>query len=304
MSKVIKFNEEQKNELREAFEKALESFKSTDGTFSFSKQFGNLDRRATVLFSEMAWLKMQALINENNQEVGWYGLTKRGDDPEKDEYKIYDILVYPQIRTAADIDQDQDECNKWMMDLVKNRREAFLDMHMHGHSHVNMGVSPSTTDLAFYKTILAQQNDDMFYIFMIWNKRGEKTIKIYDLAKNVLFETADCTVLISNDGVGIEDFLTESKGLIRDYSYTSKASKTSPPIIYTKESKTEAKEILPEKNATEPNVTQLVLPGVTTNKKKRKGRRSKRNEYTNYSKRYSYGTYNGYYDLYDDDKDW
>ena len=39
----------------------------------------------------------------------------------------------------------------------------------------------------------------MFYIFLIYNKKGDKTFKIYDLAKNVLFETSDVTVKIINE---------------------------------------------------------------------------------------------------------
>lgn len=39
----------------------------------------------------------------------------------------------------------------------------------------------------------------MFYIFMIWNKRGEKTVKIYDLRENILFETADVTVTMPDE---------------------------------------------------------------------------------------------------------
>ena len=43
-----------------------------------------------------------------------------------------------------------------------------------------------------------------------------KFIKIYDLKKNILFETADVTVEILDDGSGIDEFLAEAKKLVDD----------------------------------------------------------------------------------------
>lgn len=297
MAKIITFNDEQRNEIRDAFEKALANYKATNGTFSFSKSLGIINRKATIKFSELAWLKMWSLIREHNQEVGWYGLTRRSETT-KDEYEIYDILVYPQIRTAASIDQDQDECNKWAIELCKRDREAYRNMHMHGHSHVNMGVSPSTTDEAFYKEIIGQKCDT-FWIFMIWNKRGEKTIRIYDFAENVLFETADCTVKIANDHLGIEDFLAEAQTVIRDYSHTAKTNISTTPAVNVVPSVTTA-----ISNVSQQTDNKDTTPIPISKKKtgKRKGKRSKTT--TQYSKWSGYGGY-GSYNLYDElDNDW
>ena len=66
----------------------------------------------------------------------------------------------------------------------------------------------------------------MFYIFMIWNKRDERTIKIYDMAKNVLFETADVNVMVIHD-LGIIDFLDDAKSKVAEKQYaTSYSSST------------------------------------------------------------------------------
>ena len=97
--------------------------------------------------------------------------------------------------------------------------ETFMNMRMHGHSHVNMGVTPSSTDLNFYKNeILAELNDTDYYIFVIWNKKNEHTVKIYDFGKNILFETADVDVRILNDGMGIEDIVDDANDKLRDKS--------------------------------------------------------------------------------------
>lgn len=77
---------------------------------------------------------------------------------------------------------------------MSHEDDVFNNIRMQGHSHVNMGVTPSSVDTSLYDRLLDQLDDTMFYIFMIWNKKKDKTIKIYDLKKNVLFDTSDVTV--------------------------------------------------------------------------------------------------------------
>lgn len=163
----------------------------------------------------MAWEKMQLLVKEFDKEVAWHGIAERCE--EKDTYLISDILVYPQEVTGSTVTTDQSKYENWLM---SHDDEVFNNIRMQGHSHVNMAVSPSSVDLSLYERILDQLSSDMFYIFMIWNKRGEKTVKIYDLRENILFETADVTVTIK----GMEDmteFLEEAKELVvtKTYNY-------------------------------------------------------------------------------------
>jgi len=221
MAKIIKLTPDYIDEVRKAFEEALSSTKLSDGKINFTKTFGSIKREATVFFTELAWLKMQTLIREFDKEVAWHGIAKRGDDAEKDEYYITDILVYPQEVTGATVNTDQEKYQMWLMG---HDDEVFNNIRMQGHSHVNMGTTPSSVDTSLYDRILDQLDDDMFYIFMIYNKKGEKTIKIYDLAKNVLFETSDCTVKVLDDGTGIEKFLKDAKEMVKDKVYTPATS--------------------------------------------------------------------------------
>lgn len=213
MSKLIKLTEDKCGEIRRAFEKTLAEGKLLDGKFSFSKSMGDTNRQATVCFSELAWLKMQALIYEFDTEVAWHGIAKRGEDAEKDEYFVTDILVFPQTVDGVTVTTDQTEYQTWLMDRDD---DTFESIRFHGHSHVNMGTSPSGVDISLQESILAQLDDDMFYIFMIWNKHGDFTAKIYDMLKNTLFETKDVTVDVADDGIGVEAFTTEAKELVRE----------------------------------------------------------------------------------------
>ena len=193
MAKVIRMTPEYIDELKRDFEQTLRTAKLSDGKLSFTRSVGAVKRSAVVYYTRSAWAKQQALISGYDKEVAWHGVAKRGSDPEKDEYVISDIMVYPQEVTDANVTTDQAAYQTWLMD---HDDEVFNNIRYQGHSHVNMGTTPSGVDDSWYERILDQLEDDMFYIFMVWNKRGEKTIRIYDLAKNVLFETADVTVTV------------------------------------------------------------------------------------------------------------
>lgn len=217
MSKIIKLTDEYRNEIRKEFDEALSKMKMSDGKITYTKTFGNVSRKATLSFTELAYLKMITLVREFDKEVAWHGLARRGDDKERDEYIVYDILVYPQEVTGSTVNTDQEKYQTWLMN---HEDDVFNNIRMQGHSHVNMGTSPSTVDSSLYERILDQLDDDMFYIFLIWNKKNEKTIKIYDLAKNVLFETPDIDIKILEDGTGIERFAKAAKEMVCEKSYS------------------------------------------------------------------------------------
>lgn len=142
----------------------------------------------------------------------------RGDDETKNEYYITDILVYPQKVTGATVNTDQEKYEMWLM---QHEDEVFNNIRMQGHSHVNMGTTPSGVDETHQAKILEQLEDDMFYIFLIWNKSNSKFIKIYDLKKNILFETTDVSVEVLDDGSGIDEFLVDAKKLVEDKPTTT-----------------------------------------------------------------------------------
>lgn len=211
MSKMIKINSEYIAQYVEEFRDAINSGKFSDGKITFTRTIGRLDRKAKVFFDELAWVKMHTLIRDFDKEVAWHGVAYRGE--ETDTYHITDILVYPQEVTGATVSTDQEKYQMWLMG---HEDEVFNNIRMQGHSHVNMGVTPSSVDVSLYESLLEQLDDDMFYIFMIWNKKKDKMIKIYDIKENVLFETADVTIEVIEDGTGIEKFMENANAMVVD----------------------------------------------------------------------------------------
>ena len=224
MAKIIKMTDEIKEQCRKDFqaelEKALMAARMTDGKLQFTKTFGHLDRNANVYFTELAWMKMTALLREFEKEVAWHATAYRlpGD---KDEYVIKDIMVYPQTVTATTVEMDTELYAKWQMDGYLAEDERFDNIRCQMHSHVRMGVTPSPVDLTHQEEILAQLDDDAFYIFMIWNKNLVANIRIFDMQKNVLFEPTDVSWAVTDDIIGLNKFVEDAKKIVKDrvYSY-------------------------------------------------------------------------------------
>ena len=223
MAKILKMTPELREQCRVEFqaaiEKALADAKFADGKLSLTKEFGKVDRKAKIYISEIAWMKLTTLLREFSKEVAWHATAYRipGD---KDEYYIKDVLVYPQTVTSATVDMDEELYAKWLMDGVMEEDERFDHIFCQMHSHVNMGVFASGTDEQHQQEILSQLRDNDFYIFMIWNKRHESYMRIFDMEKNILFEKEDIEWCVMDDTIGLSRFLEDAKKIVKEKTYT------------------------------------------------------------------------------------
>lgn len=218
MSKKIKITVDEYKDIYQEFLRSLRSTRVSGGKVTFTKTFDTIKRRATIIFSEQAWLKMSSIVEHCDKEVAWHATAHRDEDEAKDIYYVDDILVYPQEVTGATVTTDQDEYETW---LNKLSDETFNSLRFQGHSHVNMQTNPSSVDTAFYDGILDGLADDDFYIFMIVNKRGNRTVMIYDYKKNVLFETSDCDIEIEDGEYALMSFVDEVDSMVKEKKYTA-----------------------------------------------------------------------------------
>lgn len=215
-------SEEAKNEIENLITKALTKLsiaRSIDEINDVRKLIGKkeleakslkVEKRAKLIYSARAYLKMMALVTYNHEEVGWHATVKRGEAD--NEFFVKDVLVFPQIVDPTNVDVDDLEYDKWQWTLTP---QQFETMKFHGHSHVNMGVHPSGKDDAYRSKILEQLPEDSFYIFSIWNKKFDMEVTIYDYANNIVYESADVDWDISVEGEMIGRFLDETKDKIK-----------------------------------------------------------------------------------------
>lgn len=145
-----------------------------------------------------AFIKMRKLVDDNTTEIGWYGTVTKM--PGLNAYVIDDILVYPQTVTGTTCEQDDERIFEFEMSLTT---EQVNHKRFQGHSHVNMGVTPSGVDEQFYQDLLSQVQD--YFIICVTNKRNEYTVRFYDIANNILYTDLKIKVLLE-DGTDVEDW--------------------------------------------------------------------------------------------------
>lgn len=208
--KHIKINDTVKEDLIEKFKKYLNTTKLTESSIHYTAAIDNLvDKtkypKARVYISAIAYLKMMLYVRDTSTEIAWHGtVTRHG----KNVFHITDVMLYPQTVASVTVNTDQDKYNEWIQELDDDTHNS---MRFQGHSHVNMGVTPSGTDMTFYNDILQVLPNDDYYIFMIMNKLGNMTLLIYDLAENIIYETddIDCSIINDTQARTLEDGFTE-----------------------------------------------------------------------------------------------
>jgi len=216
MSRVVNLSNEQITEYTKEFEQMLRGNRFSDGSIRFQKTIPVGHERARVYFTPEAWAKHTYLIDECQKEVAWHGVAERVDGAEGHLYVISDILVYPQTVTGASVDMDTEKYASWIQEHLEAEDERFEKLRMQAHSHVNMSVSPSSVDVKHQEDIVDMLGKDSFYIFMIYNKRRERYIKIFEMKDNIIFENSDVDVGI----LGFDQFVSEMKAYVVERTYT------------------------------------------------------------------------------------
>ena len=180
------------------------------GSIDIKRSFKSDDRIAMLYFTPIAWIKMTALVSRFETEVQWHGMVRRISE---NEFEIYDVLVPPHEVSGATVTSEYKPYIEWMDGLDD---ETFNAVRFHGHSHVNMAVSPSAVDNKYRLDLVTQLpkptgDDDVFYIFLIINKKHEWSAEIYDLTNNALYGTDDIYMECYLEDTDIDSFIAEAK---------------------------------------------------------------------------------------------
>lgn len=208
--KKLKLSQEEQNKfLSEVATRLSQSFR-TKGIDKLSIEDLKKDLKAVpkdvkqpkIYITASAYVKMMEYVRQSPIEISWHGLVHR--DLENNTYLVYDALIFPQINSATTTTADEEGFAKWQMDLISDMNFPIEDLRMHGHSHVNMNVFSSGVDDQYQEDLLHKVEDGDYYLFMIFNKKQEICVLLYDYAQNVLFETADVFLdIITEDGTEI-----------------------------------------------------------------------------------------------------
>lgn len=220
--KKIYLNETEQAALVKEFADRLASARLSDGKISFTYSFDEKveeKNKVKLCFTAKAWLKIQTLVSGFSTEVGWHGTCEKVPGG----YLVTDIIVYPQTVTGATVNTDQDEYSEWKMSLSD---EQDAKLRFHGHSHVSMAVHPSAVDIDHRNQVLATIPKDGFYVFVIANKSGDMSVKIYDMADNRIYDKEDVELgVLLDDNTTAAAFVEASKELVKNRVYTAATDK-------------------------------------------------------------------------------
>ncbi|MCM1333432.1 MAG: hypothetical protein NC084_06355 [Bacteroides sp.] len=170
-----------------------------------------------IIFTQEAWIKMTALLATFSTEIAWHGVIQR----EGDLFRVTDILVFPQEVTGATVDTDEEAYTAWREELPN---DVFCGVRMHAHSHVNMGVTPSSIDRSEWNDRLEQLTsvsnpNRKYYLFMIWNKSLNFYMELYDGVNMIVYEKNDCILQIED--CPLQDYLVKARQVVKRKEHTT-----------------------------------------------------------------------------------
>jgi len=163
-------------------------------------------RLPRIVMSAATYLKMLQYVLKIDVECAWHGFVTRHPN---NVFAITDVKMYPHKGSGAFVESDDDRYPQWVAGLTN---EQYLNCRFQAHSHVNMAVFPSGTDLQNQRDFMNDlinfvelhpeaTPDELnamnpFYIFAIMNKRQEINWILFDYVSGIMFEKEDIDFVI------------------------------------------------------------------------------------------------------------
>ena len=201
-----------------------------------------------------------------NLEAEWYGFSRY--DEENHLLIVYgDALIPEQTVSGTSASVTSEQMGKFMEyvdDHCEGKKYNLTNMNVHMHSHVNMAVSPSTTDET-QKVELAQdyranylddknEYNERYLLKGIMNKKGELFLEVIDLENWLVKSTTWSGAWYGSD---LDRFEKEIKGISKyvapvtnTYNYNNKTKPLGDKIFIKKDKDTAMIELEPYEAAT------------------------------------------------------
>lgn len=160
----------------------------------------------SVTISDVALQKMYIYTDEVKDEVGWLGTATRN---EESVIKIHDVYLFKQQVHGATTEITPEGLEEFATELLSqpNGLDIWNNMKMWGHSHVNMGITPSGQDDKQMEDFSKIGHD--FFVRLICNKNGEMGIDVYDYEAGFEFHNVPWSKEVSESYSPIEEEILE-----------------------------------------------------------------------------------------------
>jgi len=133
-----------------------------------------------VFYTPVAWQQIQLIVATCKKEVAWIGL---GDETQRDIWLIDEIILLPQEVSAMECEFEDDAVADWAEEMLKAGKDTTRWV-LWGHSHVDMTVTPSATDVEQARLYLNCPK----FICAIHNKHGNINTDVYNSDEGVWFD--------------------------------------------------------------------------------------------------------------------
>lgn len=187
-----------------------------------------------IFITPEALEKMRILVGHSQKEIGWLSsVQRRGND-----YIIDDLfIISQQVDTTTCEITEEGLCN-FAQEIaeLENGADLWNSIKVWGHSHVNMGTSPSSQDQTQFK-FFAKDND--WFIMLIANKGGDIHLDMVDNVRGIEFNNLSWQPYVQTPAIDakaiVDQMLAKVKALpartyssgAYDYCYSN-----SPRIYY------------------------------------------------------------------------
>ena len=126
-----------------------------------------------IAITQLAHEKSKAIANAYHEEIAWFGLVTKKDN----QYIIHDIFVPQNQRTSAvNVHTSPNDMAEAMLWATEQRDVEGAYIGAHFHSHVNMTVTPSVTDVNQLEETMRDGAET--YIHLIYNKKGDYSVML------------------------------------------------------------------------------------------------------------------------------
>lgn len=140
-----------------------------------------------LIYTTQAFKTLIAMMNTTHaktKEFLFLGLVHK----EKNDYIVEDFLLVPQQKcSTAYCETDDEAYPQWLAENVPLEQRSLI--RLHGHSHVNMGTTPSGTDDTQIKELCNNVSD--FFIQLIVNHNMVNTINIWDKTNKIIYNNLE-----------------------------------------------------------------------------------------------------------------
>lgn len=178
-----------------------------------------------VFITPLALDKMYYYVDIGSKEVGWLGTAVQIGS----NFLVEDVFLLKQKVHSTTTEITNDGLGDFTMEIIQTKpdKEAehiINNLRFWGHSHVNMGTSPSGQD--DHQMELFRQRGNPWFIRAILNKQGRLEITVYDYRRGIKVTDAEWAVVHTPDPTIRGEIQTEFDAKVTEMGYWGSSSST------------------------------------------------------------------------------